>query len=122
MTIAIDADDVAAIRKHLRTASEDVGDAVPQLPGAAAFGPQVLGSAVASFEAAMRREAERLAQRWTALEAGVRETFDDMSAVEDELVAGIGRFGGAFGARVGGAVGVNIGGVTEPPRSPGLLL
>ncbi|MEJ6489156.1 hypothetical protein PQI23_05395 [Leucobacter sp. USCH14] len=100
MTIAIDAGDVEAIRKHLRVASEDLGEAVPQLPGAAAFGPQVLGSAVASFESAVRRQTEQLTERWAALDNGVRETFDDMSAVEDELVAGIGRLCGAFAPTV----------------------
>ena len=97
MKIAIDAGDVEAIRKHLRVASEDLGEAAPQLPGAAAFGPQVLGSAVASFESAVRRQAEQLTERWAALETGVRETLSDMSEVEHELVAAIARLGGALG-------------------------
>ncbi|GAA2185303.1 hypothetical protein GCM10009786_01130 [Leucobacter alluvii] len=121
MTIAIDADDVATIRKHLRTAAEDVGEAVPQLPGAAAFGPQVLGSAVASFEAAMRREADRLAERWAALDTGVRDTLDDMSAVEDELVAGIGRYGAVFGAAAGAAGSDMVGAGADAPRTDGPL-
>lgn len=103
MTLAIDDGDVAAIRRRLSVAAEDAGEAVPTMPSAGAFGPAVLGSAVAAFEAAMRREAERLTKRWADLETGVRDTFADLSAVEEELTAGIGRLGAAIGPGAGGS-------------------
>ena len=96
--IAMDADDVSAIRQRLRVASEDLGEAVPQLPGAAAYGPAVLGSAVASFESALRRRAEQLGTRWSELDTGVQDTLKDMGTVEDEIVAGLGRFEGNLGS------------------------
>lgn len=91
MTIAIDAGDMDAVGKRLRDAAQTVGAAVPAMPAAAAFGPAVLGGAVASFESAMRREAEALKQRWAGLEAGVGAAYDDMSAFEAAMIADVGR-------------------------------
>lgn len=97
MTIAIDAGDMDAIRQRLREASQEIGGAVPRLPGSAAFGPAVLGAAVTSFESVVRQQARDLQDQWSGLEAGVRGTFDDMSAVETEIIAAIQRLSGRLG-------------------------
>lgn len=87
MTIAMDADDMGAVRNRLRDAAERVGDAVPRLPGPAAFGPAVLAGAVVSFESELRRQAFALRDRWLDLEAGVGRTFEEMSVVEAQNIA-----------------------------------
>jgi len=82
MTIAIDADDMDAVRRGLGRAAEGVGGVVPTAPSAAAFGPAVLGGAVATFDDVVRREAQQLARRWRGLDADVRAAFDDLSGVD----------------------------------------
>jgi len=91
MTIAIDAGDMDAVSKRLRDAAQTVGAVVPAMPAAAAFGPAVLGGAVASFESAMRREAEALENRWAGLQTGVTAAYDDMSTFEAAMIADVGR-------------------------------
>ncbi|MBC9927462.1 MULTISPECIES: hypothetical protein [unclassified Leucobacter] len=94
MTIAIDTDDMQMLRGRLRDAAGKIADAVPQMPGSAAFGPAVLGAAVVSFESAMRQKADELQERWSKLETGVRETYDDMSKVESDIIAKLQRVEG----------------------------
>lgn len=96
MTIAIDAEDMGWVRSRLRDAAAKVDGAVPAMPGAAAFGPATLASAVASFEAAVRRDARALRDRWTALDEGVAETFDELDAVDSGFVAEMRQVGEAL--------------------------
>jgi hypothetical protein len=91
MTIAIDSGDMDAVGKRLRDAAQTVGAVVPPMPAGAAFGPAVLAGAVASFESAMRREAEALQNRWAGLETGVKAAYDDMSTFEAAMIADVGR-------------------------------
>lgn len=94
MTIAIDADDMQMLRERLQEAAEKIADATPRMPGSAAFGPAVLGAAVTSFESMMRQQAEDLQKGWSTLESGVRETFDDMSKVESDIITKLQRVEG----------------------------
>ncbi|MGX5697657.1 hypothetical protein ACWKWP_15780 [Agromyces soli] len=94
MTIAIDAGEMQALRGRLRDAAAEVGGAVPVLPGAAVFGPAVLGAAVASFESAIRREALALHERWAALDDGVQGTLEDLGEVEARNAAEVDRLFG----------------------------
>lgn len=91
MQIAIDVDDIRAIRRRLETACEDLGEATPVLPNASVFGSQVLAGAVASFESEILRQLHSTRERWHTLDAEVQASFDDMSAVEDEIISLIGR-------------------------------
>lgn len=96
MTIAIDADDMGWVRSRLSDAAAKVGGAIPAMPAAAVFGPATLASAVASFEAAVRRDARALHDRWTALDEGVAETYDELSAVDSGFVAEMKQVGEAL--------------------------
>lgn len=94
--IAIDVDDMEALQRRLREAAADVARAVPTLPGSSAYGPAVLGGAVASFEAAMRRQAQDLNERWNALESGIAATLSDAEQLEDHIVTILSRAQGAL--------------------------
>lgn len=94
MTIAVDADDMDWVRSRLNDAAAQVTRAVPALPGASAFGSANLASAVASFDAAVRRDARGLADRWATLEDGVRATFEELDAVESGFVGEMQQMGG----------------------------
>jgi hypothetical protein len=89
--IAIDADEMDVVRRRLGDAAADVTGAVPASPGSDAFGPAVLGAAVASFQAAVSRDAEGLRDRWRQLDEGVRGVFDDLSEVEAGAIADVGQ-------------------------------
>jgi hypothetical protein len=84
--IAIDQGEMDGLRKRLLEAADGIGDTVPRMPGAGAFGPAVLAEAVSTFESAMRREARMLSQRWVALDSGVGGTLDDMNQLEAAIV------------------------------------
>jgi hypothetical protein len=91
MTISIDASEIDALRRRLRDAAAEVGDAVPALPRGGAYGPAVLAAAVAAFEATVRREAHGLHDRWIALDRGVQGTLDDLGAIEARNVTEVDR-------------------------------
>lgn len=91
MEIAIDAGEMDGLSARLNDASRAVAGVVPRMPGAGAFGPAVLGAAVAAFESAMRRDASALGDRWQALEAGVKGTSGDMHEMESAIIALVGR-------------------------------
>ena len=86
MQIAIDIGEMNELRGRLRDAAAGVADAVPAMPGAGAFGPAVVAVAATSFEAAMRRKATRLRDRWDVLDSGVSGTFDDMNEIETTII------------------------------------
>jgi hypothetical protein len=87
--IAIDHDEMNGLRKQLRDAADGIGETVPRMTGAGAFGPAVLAEAASMFESTMRREARSLSQRWMALDFGVGGTLDDRNHVEAAIVEGV---------------------------------
>jgi hypothetical protein len=97
MTISIDTGEMQVLRARLREAAAQVGEAVPALPGAAAFGPAVLGAAVASFASSMQHQARELRDRWAALDDGVQGTLDDMGEIEAMNAADVDRLLGPLG-------------------------
>lgn len=96
MQIAVDTDDMSALQTRLRDASHELSDALPNLPAGGAYGPAILGAAVASFETAMRADARRLTGRWRALETGVRESAADAAKVEERIGAIIAQLAGGL--------------------------
>lgn len=96
MQIAVDTDDMSSLQTRLRDAAQEMSDAVPTLPGGGAYGPPVLGAAVAAFETAMRADARRLTERWRALETGVRESAADAAKVEERIGAIVGQLAGGL--------------------------
>lgn len=95
--IAIDADDMDAVRTRLSDAASDLAGAIPAMPAGAAFGPAVLGAAVAAFDTAVRGDARDLHDRWAKLETGVRAAFDDMSEFEAGAGAAFGQLQAGLG-------------------------
>lgn len=82
MTIAMDADDMDALAARLEDAAEKIVPLMPAMPASSAFGPAVLGGAVAAFDASIRRRAVGLKNSWTAAATGVDAALDDMTETE----------------------------------------
>lgn len=89
MTIAVDADDMRTLQKHLREAAAEIRGAMPTMPGGSAFGPAILAGAAASFASSVRSQAESLGETWSALDESVGATFADMAKTEAQIVSGL---------------------------------